>query len=163
MFGLREEILGGMIAVALFILLGAGLYVRHISNVNDELELKTAQQATSIRQHEQNESDLRADAAKKERSYAENTRQKAAIAAELAKSHSDLEDLRQHSPAFRQWGDTDLPDDYVARLRAGTGVSTPGRDQAVAPSGAAAGNTDPRIPGTGQTEEQRSGGLRRHL
>lgn len=162
MFGLREEVIAALLLVALLIIGVAGLYVRHVFNDRANLELRVAQQAGDIRKHEKAEADLHRDAVKKERSYAENARQKAAIAADLEDAHADLEELRARSAPFREWSDGDLPADYVDRLRADSDLPRAGRDQADATGGPARGHADAEVPRAGQTEEQGSGGLRRH-
>lgn len=128
MFGLRQEITAALFAAALFVILGACVYIRHVFDDRANLQVKVAQQATTIEGHKRTETALRQAAADSERAYADNARQKAMLAAELRKARSDFIDMVRSSPEVRTWADTDLPAAYAERLRQRTGGARAGSD-----------------------------------
>lgn len=137
MFGLNNQVIAALLAAALFVILAAGLYIRHVFNDRAELQLRAARQASVIEGHERTERALRDEAAKKEAAYAENARAKAKLAADLRAARADFQSLVRASPTVRAWADTALPGEYADRLRARTGVPGAGGDPGDAPGGPA--------------------------
>jgi hypothetical protein len=126
MFGLRQQIVAGLFLAALLVILGAGLYIRHVFNDRADLQLKAAQQASVIAGHKRTEQALRDAAANSERAYADNARQKAKLAAELRQARSDFVEMLRSSPEVRAWADVGLPGPYLDGLRQRTGATRAG-------------------------------------
>ena len=143
MFGLKKEVIAALLALALLILLGAGLYIRHVFNERAELELRVAQQASAIKGHEQVEAELRQADADKEAAYARNARDKAALAAQLRDSRAQFQAMVAISPEVRAWANTGLPGDVAARLRARTRERGAAGHQGDTAERAAAGDAAP--------------------
>lgn len=129
MFGLRQQIVAALFAAALFVILGAGLYIRHVFNDRADLQLRTAQQAAVIAGHERTEKALREAAANSERAYADNAQQKARLVAELRQARSEFIEMLRSSPEVRAWADVGLPTRYVDGLRHRTGTARAGGHQ----------------------------------
>lgn len=109
MFGLKEEVIAGVLAVALLVVAAGILYVRHVMDKNTDLEVRVAHAANVIADHERTESALTRDAATKEAANAENIRTRNRLAAELAATQSKWATLKRDNPEYRSWADTPLP------------------------------------------------------
>ena len=119
MFGLKAEVIAGLLLLALLIIGGAGFYIRHVFNERAELELKVAQQSTAIEGHERTESALKRDAATQEAANVEHARTNRRLNSALAAATSRWETLRRENAEYRSWADTPLPADVRnRRLRA---------------------------------------------
>lgn len=119
MFGLREEVIGGLMLLALLIIGGATLYVRHVLDENTDLEVRVAHATNVIEGHKRTESALKRDAATKEAANVEHARTNRRLNSALAAATSRWETLRRENAEYRSWADTPLPADVRnRRLRA---------------------------------------------
>lgn len=143
MFGLKEEVIAGLLAVALLVLAGAAWYVRHLATENTRLHAQTALLEAAVKGHEQAERELRAADVQKEAAYVQNARDRAALAAQLRNSRQQFMALAALSPEVRRWADTALPGDVAARLRARTRERTAAGAEGTAAERAAAGDAAP--------------------
>lgn len=120
MFGLKEEVIAGLLAVALLVLAGFAWYVRHLADENTSLHQQTALLGAAVKGHEKAERELRQADAQKEAAYVQNARERAALAAQLRDSRQKFQAMVALSPEVRAWAGTGLPADVAARLRART-------------------------------------------
>ncbi len=143
MFGLKEEVIAGLLAVALLVLAGFAWYVRHLASENTRLHAQTALLEASVKGHEQAERELRQADAQKEAADVQNARERAALAAQLRTSRQQFQAMVALSPEVRAWADAVLPGDVAARLRARSRERAAAGAEGAAAERPAAGNAGP--------------------
>lgn len=147
MFGLRAQVIAGLLVVALLVIAGGIYVVRYLIDENAALTVKTARLEQTIRDHEAAERALRADLASKEQAHAEALRAREHLAAALRQQRADRAHLVESVAEVRAWAEQRLPDHVLAGLR-GPGVAVGAEsDRAAAPDGAARADTDAAVPG----------------
>jgi len=143
MFGLKEEVIAGLLAVALLVLAGFAWYVRYLATENTHLHQQTALLEATVKGHEETEKELRQADAQKEAAYAQNARDRAALAAQLRDSRQKFMAMVALSPEVRAWADAGLPADVAARLRARTRERAAAGHQGDTAGRAVAGDAQP--------------------
>ena len=143
MFGLKEQVIAGLLALALCVLAGAAWYVRHLATQNTRLHEQTALLKATVKGHEQAEAELREADKQKEAAYAQNARDRAALAAQLRDSRQKYMAMLAFSPEVRAWADVGLPAGIAHRMRARSRERATAGHQGDTAGGAAAGNAQP--------------------
>lgn len=143
MFGLKEEVIAGVLAVALLVVAAGILYVRHLASENINLHQQAALLDAAVKGHKKVEAELRQANADQEAAYVQNARERAALAAQLRDSRAKFMAMVALSPEVRAWAGTGLPADVAARLRARTRQRAAGSDQADAADRVHAGDAAP--------------------
>lgn len=150
MFGLRAQVIAGLLVVALLVIAGGVYFVRLVIDRNAALTAQVAVQAQTIRDHEAAARALRADLESKEKAHAEALRARDHLAAALRQQRADRAHLVETVAEVRAWAEQRLPDHVIAGLRgAGPAAGAEG-DRTGAPHGAAATDADAALPGRDQ-------------
>lgn len=117
MFGFKEEVIAGILAVALLVLLAAGIYLRHTIDANADLRLANSRLNSDIETHRQAEARLQRETESKEAAYVAAANAKVAIAAQLDRTRTDFDEIKRRWPKLKAWADTPLPADVDWRVR----------------------------------------------
>ena len=137
MFGLKEEIIGGVLALALFVIAGFVLYLHHLQDERDQLVASTAALQLAVDGHVATEKQMEADAAAKEQAYAVALAAKGKVRKDVEEKHADWRQQQTSDAVVHAWADGALPCGVARRLRAaGAAAGAPGC--ALDPAGGAA-------------------------
>lgn len=124
MFGLREEIIAAILAVTLLVIAGFCWYLHALQAERDSLMAANTTLQVSNDAYAATQKRMQADAAAKERAYAEANRAKGEIQQKLAAALQSWEDLTHNDPTVHAWADTALPAAARERLHAhGSGAA----------------------------------------
>jgi len=136
-FGLRAQVIAGLLVVALLVLAGGVYFVSYLLDENATLAAKAAVQAQTIKAHEAAERALRADLASKEQAHAEALAARDHLAAALRSQRVERARLVENVAEVRAWAEQRLPDHVLAGLHGKPAPGAAEGDSAAAARGAA--------------------------